>query len=203
MFSGITWFGALLSLLSSAFLAFGLYHIHFYSGITEGGVLGLTLLLQHWLRLSPAISGAVLNILSYGLGAKTMGRVFIIYSIISTAGFSGAYRLFEHMPPLFPNIHEYPFTAALAGALFVGIGAGVCVRIGGATSGDDAFAMSLARLTRLRIQWIYLASDVAVLLASLSYIPLSRIGYSLLTVILSGQIIGVIQRVPIPGVTKK
>ena len=70
--------------------------------------------------------------------------------------------------------------------------------MGGATSGDDALAMSLSRLLRLPIQRIYLASDLIVLALSLSYIPLRRIGYSLLTVILSGQIIGWIQKIPDP-----
>ena len=43
---------------------------------------------------------------------------------------------------------------------------------------------------------MYLLSDLIVLLLSLSYIPVRRIGFSLLTVILSGQIIGLIQKIP-------
>lgn len=52
---------------------------------------------------------------------------------------------------------------ALAGAVFVGIGAGLCVRISGAPGGDDALAMSLSHLTGLDIQWIYLGSDLLLL----------------------------------------
>ena len=59
--------------------------------------------------------------------------------------------------------------------------------------------MSLSHLTGLSIQWIYLISDLIVLGLSLTYIPVSRIAYSLLTVILSGQIIGLIQKIPLPG----
>ena len=58
--------------------------------------------------------------------------------------------------------------------------------------------MSLSHLTKKNIQWIYLASDLIVLALSLSYIPLNKILYSLLTVILSGQIIGWIQKLKIP-----
>ena len=97
-------------------------------------------------------------------------------------------------PPLWPQIAQRPLLAAVLGALFIGIGAGLCVRVGGATSGDDALAMSLSHLTKIPIQWLYLISDLTVLLLSLSYIPLGRIGYSLLTVILSGQIIGWISK---------
>ena len=68
------------------------------------------------------------------------------------------------------------------------------VRVGSATSGDDALAMSLRSLTGLSVEKIYLISDLSVLALSLSYIPLQRIAYSLLTVILSGQIIGWMQK---------
>ena len=80
--------------------------------------------------------------------------------------------------------------------LFIGIGAGLCVRAGGATCGDDALAMSLTHATKIPIQWIYLISDLTVLLLSLSYIPVYRIVCSLITVVLSGQIIGWIQKIP-------
>ncbi len=39
---------------ASAFQAFGLCRIHAQSGITEGGIFGLTLLLSHWFSISPA-----------------------------------------------------------------------------------------------------------------------------------------------------
>ena len=69
------------------------------------------------------------------------------------------------------------------------------MRIGGAPGGDDALAMSLSHVTHIKIQWIYLLSDFAVLGFSLSYIPLNRMVYSILTVLLSGQIIGFVQTV--------
>ena len=183
----------LIAFLSSVFQAFGMYNIHALSGVTEGGVLGLTLLLDHWFRISPAISGFVLNAACYLIGWRTLDKDFIAYSLIAAAGFSVGYGICEQFPPLWPGIARYPLVAAVVGALFIGIGAGLCVRVGGATSGDDALAMSLSHLTKLPIQWIYLASDLTVLLLSLTYIPVKRIAWSLLTVILSGQIIGLIQ----------
>ncbi|MGM9597689.1 MAG: YitT family protein [Eubacteriales bacterium] len=187
----------LAALLGSAILAFGLYNIHSLSGVTEGGVLGLTLLLKNWLDISPSVSGLILNSVCYILGWRSLGRSFVAYSIISSGGFSLVYKICELFPPLFPRIADMPLVASLVGALFVGVGSGICVRVGGAPSGDDALAMSLSRLARVKIQWIYLASDLIVLLLSLSYIPVKRIVYSLLTVIISGQIIGLIQTIGI------
>lgn len=183
----------IIAFLSSALQAFGLYNIHALSDITEGGVLGATLLLEHWFAVSPAISGFVLNGACYLLGWRTLGREFIGYSLIAAAGFSAGYGICEQFPPLWPGIASYPLLASVAGALFIGIGAGLCVRVGGATSGDDALAMSLSHIAKTPIQWIYLISDLTVLGLSLSYIPVSKILYSLLTVVLSGQIIGLLQ----------
>ena len=173
--------------------------MHSFSGVTEGGVLGLTLLLEHWFKISPSVSGAVLNAICYALGWRLLGKSFIAYSAIATVGFSLSYKVCEFFGPLWPGLAEMPLLASVVGAIFVGIGAGLCVRAGGATGGDDALSMSLAHITKWNIEWIYLGSDLVVLLLSLSYIPLSRIGYSLLTVILSGQIIGWIQRMKLPG----
>jgi len=118
-------------------------------------------------------------------------------------GFSVFYGIFEQFDPLFPQIAEKPLLAAVVGALFVGVSVGICVRVGGAPTGDDALAMSLSSVLPVDIQWIYLASDLVVLLASLSYIPFTRIMYSLLTVLLSGQIIGIMQKIKIPGLAEK
>ena len=189
---------SLLSLLGSAILAFGLYHIHSQSGVTEGGVLGMTLLLQHWFQISPALSSFLLNLICYCIGWKLLGKQFLFYSAVASAGFSAFYKFFEAFPPLWPQVSQYPLPAALIGALFIGIGAGLSVRAGGAPSGDDALAMSLSRAVGMEIQWAYLIFDLIVLALSLSYIPFSRIAYSLLTVILSGQIIGWIQKIKNP-----
>ena len=189
----------IIAFLASAFQAFGMYHVHALADVTEGGVLGLTLLLEYWFGLSPAISGAVLNGACYLLGWRMLGREFIGYSLCAAAGFSLGYGFFEQFPHLWPQLVNYPLLAALAGALFIGIGAGLCVRAGGATTGDDALAMSLSHATKIPIQRLYLISDLTVLALSLTYIPLERILYSLLTVVLSGQIIGLIQKHPKPS----
>lgn len=195
MFQDIRIRDCVITVLSSTFLAFGLYHVHNFSGVTEGGIIGLTLLLEHWFQISPAITSFVANVIFYLLGWKLLGRKFIIYSAIATVSFSLSYGIFEQFDPLWPQLYHYPLLASIVGALFVGIGAGLCVRIGGAVSGDDALAMCLAHATPLKVEQAYLISDLIILVLSISYIPLSRIGYSLLTVILSGQIIGVIQKI--------
>ena len=184
-----------LALVGSAILAFGLYNVHALSGVTEGGVLGMTLFLHHWLGISPAWSGLVMNGACYLLGWKLLGESFIACSLVAGGGFSLFYALFERFDPLWPGLAGVPVLAALLGAVFVGVGVGLAVRAGGAPSGDDALAMSICKATGWDIQWAYLISDLTVLALSATYIDLPKLACSLLTVVLSGQIIGWVQRI--------
>lgn len=185
-----------LTLLGAAIQAVGVSNIHAFSGVTEGGVLGATLLINYWLHISPAITSLVLNGACYLLGWRTMGKDFIWYSLLAGGGFSVFYALCEPFAPLWPEVIASPLWSALLGALFIGVGAGLSVRAGGAAAGDDALAMSLQRILGWDIQWVYLITDFTVLGLSLTYIPLGKMVYSFLTVLLSGQIIGWIQKIP-------
>ena len=190
----------LLNLLGSAIQAFGLYNVHSLSGVTEGGILGLTLLLQNWFGISPAWSSLILNGICYAVGWRVLGMSFVKYSILAGGSFSVFYWIVEQFPPVWPSIAQMPVLAAIVGALFIGVGVGLCVRTGGAPGGDDALAMSANKLFKWDVRWYYLVSDLTVLGLSLTYLPLERIAVSLVTVILSGQIIGWIQLI---GVQKE
>lgn len=183
-----------LVMLGSLIQAIGICNIHALSEVTEGGTLGLTLLIHHWTGISPAVSSLLMNLACYALGHRMLGKTFLAYSAVAAGFYSLCYALLEPFAPLWPGLIDSLPLCALLGAVFVGVGAGLSVLGGGAPSGDDALAMSLSKHLRCGIQWIYLASDLTVLLLSLSYIPLRRIAWSLVTVVLSGQIIGWIQK---------
>lgn len=185
---------AFFSFLGALILAFGLYEIHSFSGVTEGGVLGASLLFKNTLSLSPALTSLVMNAVCYFIGWRTLGGVFIFYSAIGASTFSIAYKLLEETEPFY-DLSPYPLAAAIIGALFIGAGVGLAVRSGGAPTGDDALAMALSRRFKWKIEAVYLVCDILVLALSLTYIPPKRIIFSLVSVILSGKIVGMIERI--------
>ena len=195
MFKNIKAKNVLMCIIGSAILSFGLYNVHSFANITEGGVLGLTLLIEHWLHISPSISGFILNSICYLLGFKFLGKDFIIYSFFAGTSFSLSYAFFEQFPPLWPDLVNHPIIATVVGALFVGVGVGIGVRAGGAAGGDDALSMTISSITPLSLETVYMLSDLIVLVLSLTYIPFTKIFYSLFTCILSGQIIGFVQNI--------
>lgn len=153
------------------------------------------LLVEHWLKISPAYITPVLDIACYALAFRHLGWNFIKLSIVSTLFVSGFYKIWEALPFLLPDLSAYPLLAAIAGGLFVGVGVGLIVREGGSSGGDDALALTLSNLFHWRISRAYLCTDVTVLLLSLSYIPFRRIFFSLITVTLSSNLIDLILRI--------
>ncbi|WP_051685498.1 YitT family protein [Clostridium sp. KNHs205] len=186
-------FGAIL--LGTAIGSFGIYNIHQQANITEGGVIGLILLLNNQLGLSPSLLTPILDILCYAIAFRYLGKDFIKVSFISTLSLAGFFRLWEQFPPVLPNLSPYPLVAAIAGGIFVGTGVGLIIRQGGSSGGDDALALIISKFTRCRLSKAYLATDIVVLSLSLLYIPLQRLVYSLVTVVISSLLIESVQKV--------
>lgn len=183
----------LLIILGAAVCSFGIHNIHQRTAITEGGVIGMMLLIDRWLGLPPAVITPVLDITCYALAFRYLGGQFIKISVISTLSVSLFYDFWEMFPPMLPDLSAYPLAAALAGGIFVGIGVGLIVRQGGSSGGDDALALTISHVTRWRLSRAYLFTDLVVLVLSLSYIPLQRIFFSLITVTLSSFLIDRVQ----------
>lgn len=181
-------------LLGAAILAFSLFNIHSQSDITEGGVLGMILLLKHWTGISPGITGICLDSLCYFIGFKLLGKEFLKNALIASVGFSFFYNTFEQVGYVIPDLSDMSLVAAILGGVLVGIGVGLVVKMGGASGGDDALALIIAKLSGCNISKAYLATDLTVLVLSLTYIPVQKIFYSLITVTLSSFIIGLIHR---------
>ena len=177
-------------LLGAAIVAFGLYNVHGQSGITEGGVLGATLLIRRWTGISPAVSEVVLDVFCYGLGFTFLGKRFLVDSLLATGAYALCYALFERVGYLLPDMGHMPLLAAVVGAVFVGVGVGLVVRQEAAGCGDDALALVISSRTGWNVSRAYLITDLTVLTLSLTYIPVWKIACSLVTVTLSSLIIG-------------
>ena len=176
-------------LLGAMICTFGIHNIHQQTGITEGGVIGFMLLIEHWWGFSPAYNTFVLDALCYLSAFKFLGSDFIKTSFISTLFVSLFYKLWELFPLMLPDLSSYPLIASILGALFVGIGVGLIVRQGGSSGGDDALALTISHVSHLKLSRAYMFTDFVVLGLSLTYIPFKRIFYSLITVTISSILI--------------
>ena len=189
LIEGFTFKKVVLIIIGSMICSFGIHNIHQRTNITEGGIFGLMLLLEHWFNISPAYITPVLDFTCYLIAFRFLGSRFIKTSIFSTLCISAFYKLWEAFPPMLPDLSDHPLIAAVLGGIFVGVGVGLVVRQGGSAGGDDALALTISHVSKWHLSSSYLFTDITVLLMSLSYIPLMRIVFSLITVTISSNII--------------
>ncbi len=178
--------------IGASILAFGTYNLNFQNNITEGGILGLLLLFKNLFNISPAITCLVLDISLFILGVKFFGKKFLAYSLTSTLSFSVSYNIFESLGFFIPNLSNNMLFASILAGLFVGIGIGLIVKSGGAAGGDDVIALIVSKLSFLKVNHVYLITDLIVLLLSLSYLEFNEIFWSLIAVTVSGKTISII-----------
>lgn len=180
-------------LLGSAILSFGMYNIHQQADITEGGVFGMNLLVHHWFGISVAFIAPVLDLLCYSIAFKHLGKKFLVLSGFTSLTFAGTYKFWEVFPPVIPNISDMPFLASVLAGLFVGVGVGLIVKEGSSSGGDDALALIISKKFKLRLSRAYMLTDFVVLGLSLSYIPVTKILFSVIAVTISSKVIELIQ----------
>lgn len=158
--------------------AFGLVTINIANGLAEGGITGITLLIRYWWGLDPAYSTLLLNIPLIVIGYRFLGKRALAYTVYGTVLLAGWLWLFQRLPVNLP-IHHDLFIAAILAGLFGGIGSGIIYRRGGTTGGSDVIARVVEKQTGIPMGRSLLFFDVVVLTASLSYLNLELMMYTL------------------------
>lgn len=175
--------------LGAGILAFGMSNVHARCDISEGGVLGLSLLAYYWLNIPPNLSSLILDGSCFLIGALILRKGFLFDSVLASFLYSSWYQLFIYLGPLLPDLSGSLWLAAILGGIFVGFGAGFIVRFGCAAGGDDSLALIFNEKTGIRVSVFYVISDFVILICSLSYIPFRSIIWSFATVLISSFII--------------
>lgn len=184
----------ILIIIGATILSFGSYNFNYQNNVTEGGVLGLLLLMQHVFNISPSITSVVIDFSLFAIGSKFFGKKFLLYSILSTTTFSTTYKIWESIGFLVPNFTHNMLIASILAGIGVGVGVGLVVRGGGASGGDDVIALLGNKFLKLKVNHVYLITDATVLLMSLIYLDINQIFYSMIAVTISGKIISIIYK---------
>ena len=189
----------MLALLFGTFLlAFTYYHINFQNHLSEGGFVGLALLGKYILDIPPALSMILMDIPVLIIALFVKGRRFIINTMAAAGMFSFFYAMMEQYSPLVIDLNHNLFAAAVLSGLLTGFGAGIVLRYGGATGGDDAISVLISEWSGMKVGTVFFLMDAVVLLLSLFYLPLVETLYTILAVSIAGQTITITATYGIP-----
>ncbi|WP_274661637.1 YitT family protein [Enterococcus lactis] len=166
-------------IIGTSIYAFGLVYLNIANHLAEGGVSGITLILRALFGIDPAYTTLLINIPLILLGGKILGKRSLAYTVLGTLSLSFFLWIWQRVPLEINLQHDLLIVSLLAG-LVAGVGSGIVYRMGGTTGGSDIIARILEQNYGISMGRSLLAFDIIVLLASLTYIDLKRMMYTLI-----------------------
>lgn len=182
----------------TAVYAFGVHFFILPNELMEGGVTGITILLNYAFGLSLSVTTLALNIPLFLVGWRLIGKPGMLLTIFGTVSLSFFFYVVERMIAagwiVTFTTEEDLILAALYAGVTIGAGLGVVFRAGGTTGGVDIVARIANRTKGWSIGQFFLAFDAVVIALSLFYITMERVLYTLVVVFIAARTIDLIQQ---------
>ncbi len=123
--------------LGGFIFAIGINYFTLPNLLSEGGIIGLTIIAHYLFEWSPGIVNFVLNILLLLIGYKFFEKRTIVYTLLSILTCSAFLYITEDIGKMITND---TLLAAIFAGLLVGIGLGIIFRAGGTNGGTTVLA---------------------------------------------------------------
>lgn len=166
----------LLIALGVASATLGLKGFLLPSHFIDGGVTGISLLIEEKTHVPLSVLLILINIPFVVFGYWQIGRKFFLKSILAITGLAIAVALVE-----FPVITEDKLLVAVFGGFFLGAGIGLSMRGGAVLDGTEVTAIWLSRRTNLTIGDIILIFNILIFSVAAYLISMEAALYSILT----------------------
>lgn len=182
----------LLIALGVAIYTFGFVKFNMANALAEGGVAGVTLIIHALYKIDPAYTSLILNIPLFIMGARVLGRKSLALTIYGTVLLSFFIWFWQQVPVKIVLQNDMMLVAVVAG-LFAGAGSGLVFRYGATTGGTDIIGRVIEEKFGFKLGQTLLFVDALVLTASLVYIDLQHMLYTLVASFVYSQVLTIVQ----------
>lgn len=182
----------LLIALGVAMYTFGFVKFNMANALAEGGVAGVTLIIHALYKIDPAYTSLILNIPLFIMGARVLGRKSLVLTIYGTVLLSFFIWFWQQVPVKIVLQNDMMLVAVVAG-LFAGAGSGLVFRYGATTGGTDIIGRVIEEKFGFKLGQTLLFVDALVLTASLVYIDLQHMLYTLVASFVYSQVLTIVQ----------
>ncbi|SEW56210.1 YitT family protein [Chitinophaga arvensicola] len=176
----------LLIVAGALIFAVGINYLAIPNKLSEGGVIGITIVTYYYWGWSPGVTNFVINALLILVGWRLLDKRGMVYTILGIFFCSLFLYLTENtLTPVTTN----PLLAAVFAGLLVGIGVGLVFLSGGTTGGSAI----VARLCQKYFGWTLgnamLIFDILVILASSFIIGIEKTMYTFIAVYIGARVV--------------
>lgn len=168
---------ALLILIGILSAGLGLKGFLLVGGLIDGGVTGVSMLLDRLTALPLALWLPLVNLPFIAAAYWLIGPLFAVRSAIGIAGLAGALAFLE-----FPVVTDDRVLEAVFGGFFLGGGIGLAMRGGAVLDGTEIAALLISKRSHLlKVGDVILGFNVALFLVAMTALGVEAALYSILT----------------------
>ena len=166
---------------------FGLKGFLLPNGFIDGGVTGISLLLEALTNYPLALLIVIINAPFIILGYFQIGKLFTIKSIAAISGLALALIFIDY-----PIITSDKLLIAVFGGFFLGSGIGLTIRGGGVLDGTEVLAIYLTKKTGLTIGDLILIFNIIIFTVAAHLLSVETALYSILTYLTASKTVNLV-----------
>jgi uncharacterized membrane-anchored protein YitT (DUF2179 family) len=175
--------------LGAVAAAFALEEFLIPSTILDGGITGISIIINQLTGIQVSIFIVILNLPFLILGYKQLGVGFFIKGTYGMLLFSIMLSLFRDMT----NVTDTELLAVVFGGVLLGVGVGTVLRYGGCLDGTEVIAMLLSKKIGFSTGQIIFAINIIIYAVAGVLFGWDRALYSLLTYFISFKVIDMVE----------
>lgn len=157
-------------------------------GIIMGGGTGLSLSMEHYFGLDFSLCVGIINVFTFLLGFLILGRKFALTTILSTILYPLSIKFWLSVDSL-QGLTDDVLLSTILGALLMGVGMGLILRMGASTGGMDIPPLILNAKFHIPVAASLYTFDTCILLTQLGFSSKEQVLYGILFTVMNSIII--------------
>lgn len=182
-------FPVLMLIIGAACAAFSIECFLIPNTILDGGVTGISMMINYTSGIALSILIVVINIPFFIIGFKALGKHFLFRGVFSTVAFALFLEVFKGVD----TVTNSELLAVVFGGVLLGVGVGLVLRYGGCLDGTEIAAMLLSRKVGVSTGGIIFMINIFIYLTAGLLFGWDRALLSLLTYFITFKIIDLVE----------
>ena len=182
-------FPVFMLIVGAACAAFSIECFLIPNTILDGGVTGISMMINYTSGIALSILVVVINIPFFIIGFKAMGKRFLFKGLFSTVAFALFLEVFKGVE----TVTNSELLAVVFGGVLLGVGVGLVLRYGGCLDGTEIAAMLLSRKVGVSTGGLIFMINIFIYLTAGLLFGWDRALLSLLTYFITFKIIDLVE----------
>lgn len=176
--------------VGAVIMAYSIESLLIPNNIIDGGVTGISMILNHITPFGLSIFLVILNLPFFFLGYKQIGKTFAFSMLYGIVALSVATTFMHHIPPV-TNDH---LLAVVFGGVLLGVGVGLAMRGGGCLDGTESLAILIEKKTPFSVGDIIMIINIVIFAIAALVFGVESALSSILTYYIASKTIDIVVR---------